>query len=222
MPFSFKIEFDSTNNVVEYEALISSIQVAKKMGVQCISIYGDSELIIRQIKNHCQTKHLRLRSYMNEVWDLIENYFEAFNIQYIPREDNRLADSLAVAGRTFKPPINPRLRYEIEVRHRSPIPENVKHWQVFDDDEQINQFLKMVGSFEYAEIDQEEEQTEQRIEIRNLKKSIGEQKVIQFKENVLPRGLVPLERLFNAKDVFVDSKKKHQQEEIEDCNLGTQ
>ena len=28
MPFSFKIEFDLTNNVVEYEALISSLQVA--------------------------------------------------------------------------------------------------------------------------------------------------------------------------------------------------
>ena len=63
MPFSFKLEFDSTNNVAKYEALISSLQVAKQMGVQCISIYGDSKLIIRQIKNHYQTKHLRLRSY---------------------------------------------------------------------------------------------------------------------------------------------------------------
>ena len=80
MPFSFKLEFDLKNNVAEYEALISSLQVAKQIGVQCISIYGDSELIIRQIKNHCQTKHPRLRSYMNEVLDLIENYFEAFNI----------------------------------------------------------------------------------------------------------------------------------------------
>ena len=62
MPFYFKLEFDSTNNVAEYEALISSLQVSKQMGVECISIFGDSELIIRQIKNHCQTKHPRLRS----------------------------------------------------------------------------------------------------------------------------------------------------------------
>ena len=80
MPFSFKLEFDSTNNVVEYEAFISSLQVAKQMGFQCISIFGDSELIIRQIKNHCQTKHPRLRSYRNEVWDMVENYFEALNL----------------------------------------------------------------------------------------------------------------------------------------------
>ena len=80
MPFSFKLEFDSTNNVAEYEALISSLQVSKQMGVQCISIFGDSELIIRQIKNPCQTKHLRLISYKKEVWDPIENYFEVFNL----------------------------------------------------------------------------------------------------------------------------------------------
>ena len=138
MPFSFKLELDSTNKVVEYEALISSLQATKQMGVQCTSFFGDSELIIRQIKNHCQTKHPRLRSYRNEVWDLIENYFEAFNLQYIPREENRLVDYLAVAASTFKPPMNPRLRYEIEIRHRPYIPDNVKHWKAFDDDEQIN------------------------------------------------------------------------------------
>ena len=47
MPFYFKLEFDSTDNVVEYEALILILQVAKQMKVQCISIFGDSELIIR-------------------------------------------------------------------------------------------------------------------------------------------------------------------------------
>ena len=79
----------------------------------------------------CQTKHPRLRYYRNEVWDLIENYFEALNIQFIPREEKRMADSLEVAASTFKPPINPRLRYEIELRHRPSIPDNVKNWQVF-------------------------------------------------------------------------------------------
>ena len=122
-----------------------------------------------------------------------------------------MADSLAVAANTFKSPMNPRLRYEIEIRHKPSIPDNVKHCHMFDDDEQINQFLTMVGNFEDAEIDQEEEQTKQRIEIRNLKQSIGEQKIIQLKDNVLPRGLVPLEILFNANDVVVDSKKTHQE-----------
>ena len=43
-----------------------------------------------------------------------------------------------------------------------------------------------------------------------------------MKDNVLPKGLVPLEILFDANDVAVDSKKTHQEEEMEYCNLGTQ
>ena len=79
----------------------------------------------------------------------------------------------------------------------------------------------MIGNFEDVEIDQEEEQTEQKSNIRNLKQSIGEQKIIQLKDNVLPKGLVPIEILFDANDVVFDSNKTHQEEEMEYCNLGT-
>lgn len=50
------------------------------MGVKLISAFEDLDLIIKQIKDHYQTKHPRLRAYRNEVWVLIENFFEAFNI----------------------------------------------------------------------------------------------------------------------------------------------
>lgn len=79
----------------------------------------------------------------------------------------------------------------------------------------------MVESFEDAEIDQEEEQIEQKGEIINLKQSLGEKNIIQLKDNVLPKGLVPLERLFDSNDFVVNSKKIHQEGEMEDCNLGT-
>ena len=103
--------------------------------------------IIKKIKKQCQTKHPRLRAYRNEVWDLVENFFEDFNIKFIPRDGNRLADSLAVDASTFKSPINPRLRYEVEIRHRPSVPDNVKYWQVFEDDQQIKEFLTMVEEF---------------------------------------------------------------------------
>ena len=109
-PFSFKLEFEATNNVAEYEYLIIALQITKQMGVQSISVFGDLELIIKQIKNHCQTKHPRLRAYRNEAWDLVENFFKYFNIQFIPRDGNRLADSLVVTASTFRPPINTKLR----------------------------------------------------------------------------------------------------------------
>ena len=116
VPLSFKLEYEATNNVAEYEALLLGLQTARNMGIQCLKVFGDSELVVRQIKNECQTKHPRLRAYRNEVWDMIENFFSAFNIQFMPREQNRIADSLAVAASTFRPPQNPLLRYEVEVR----------------------------------------------------------------------------------------------------------
>jgi len=40
--FYFKLEFEATNNVAEYESLIISLQIAKQMGVKSISAFGDS------------------------------------------------------------------------------------------------------------------------------------------------------------------------------------
>ena len=44
---SHKLQFEATNNVAEYEALILGLEAAKKMGVKCISAFGDSELVVQ-------------------------------------------------------------------------------------------------------------------------------------------------------------------------------
>ena len=97
------------------------------MNIECLTVYGDCELVVRQMRNQCQAKHPRLRMYRKEVWDLIDNFFFTFNIQFLPREENRMANSLVVATSTFRPPQNLLLSYEIEVRHEPSIPDNVKH-----------------------------------------------------------------------------------------------
>ena len=68
-----------------------------------------------------------------------------------------MADSLATSTSNFNVPENPIGRYEIEVRHRPSIPNNVKNWQVFEDDKQIHQFLTLAGDFEGAVVDKENE-----------------------------------------------------------------
>ena len=64
-----------------------------------------------------------------------------------------MADSLAVASSTFRPSQNPLLRYEIEVHYRPSIPDNIKHWQVFEDEEEVKIFLEIVGEFSNMDID---------------------------------------------------------------------
>ena len=70
--FSYKLHFKCTNNVAEYEALVSGIKVLKDLQVQRINIQGDSELIIKQVQGEYQTKNPRLKSYRNLVLDLIQ------------------------------------------------------------------------------------------------------------------------------------------------------
>jgi ribonuclease HI len=157
IPFSYRLqwEIDYTNNVCEYEALVLGLEAARKLKIENLIVYGDAELIVKQIKQQYQAKHPRLRSYRNCAWDLIENFFSSFNIHHIPRMENQQADSLAKAAATFMPPTILKLKYHIEMRHKPSIPNNVQHWQVFEDDEQIKQFLEMVDEFSETHIDQE-------------------------------------------------------------------
>ena len=100
---SFKLEFEATNNVAEYESLLLGLQIARNMNIQNLNVFGDLDLVVRQVRSQCQAKHPQLRVYKNEVWDLVENFFSDFNIQFMPREKNRMVDSLAVAASNFCP-----------------------------------------------------------------------------------------------------------------------
>ena len=151
---------------------------------------------------------------MNEVWDMVENFFLEFNIQFMPREQNRMADSLVVAASTFRPPQSPLLRYEIEVRYRPSIPDNIKHWQVFEDEEQMKTFLQTVGEFSNTEIDAEEEGESEDTSERNWEEKMAGNKVLQLKGNIIPRGLVPLERLFDKNDVPLQPSKMIEEKQV--------
>jgi ribonuclease HI len=113
---SYKLEFEATNNVAEYEDIVLGLRVAKDMGIKEISVFRDVELIVKKIRNLYQAKHPRIRTYRNEVWDLIDSFFLDFNISYIPREKNVMIDSLVVLARKFKVPLPPKLRYDVEVK----------------------------------------------------------------------------------------------------------
>jgi hypothetical protein len=89
------------------------------------------------------------------VWDLIDSFFLAFNISFIPREENVMVDSLAVSASNFRVPLPPKLRYDVEVKYRPSIPDNVKHWKVFEDDLEIKRFLETVDEFSALHIDQD-------------------------------------------------------------------
>ena len=54
---------------------------------------------------------------------------------------NHLNDSLAVFASMFIPPFPPKLSYEIQVMYRPSLPDIVKFWKVFENDDEISKFL---------------------------------------------------------------------------------
>jgi ribonuclease HI len=157
IPFSYRLQWDVdyTNNVCEYEDLVLGLEATRKLKIEHLIVYGDVELIVKQIKKQYQAKHPRLRSYRNCAWDIIDNFFSSFNIHSIPRMKNQQDASLAKVEETFIPPTILKLKYHIEMRNRCSIPKNVQHWKVFEYDEKIKQFLEMVDDFSETHIDQE-------------------------------------------------------------------
>jgi ribonuclease HI len=49
-PISVKLHFECTNNTVDYEACILGLKAASELKIRKIYVYGDSILIIYQVK----------------------------------------------------------------------------------------------------------------------------------------------------------------------------
>jgi ribonuclease HI len=226
VPFSYRLQWDIdyTNNVCEYKALVLGLEAARKLKINNLEVYGDAELIVKQINRQYQAKHPRLRSYRNCAWDLMENVFSSVNVHFIPRAENLHADALAKAASTFTPPTTFKLKYHIEIRHRPSIPDNIQHWQVFEDDEQIKKFLEAVGEFSETHADQENQNDQIWImqegeDPQAFQDKIANHRMLVLKNNQIPKGLIPLERLFDQNDIPVKSTLQPQPEEVEDCDI---
>jgi len=86
-----------TNNMAEYEALLRALQKAREYGAQDVVAHTDSLLVANQVIGTYKINNDILREYVIKVKKIISN-FDHFAIQYIPREQNRIADKLAKGG----------------------------------------------------------------------------------------------------------------------------
>ena len=66
------------------------------------------------------------------------------------RSQKIIVDSLAIAMRNLKIPMNSSNKFEIHVKRRPTAPDSLRYWQVFWDDNEINSFLQNEGKFKNA------------------------------------------------------------------------
>ena len=83
-----------TNNEAEYWALLIGLREAQRWVGGSIHIFTDSELIARQVQGVYRVKDSNLKGLHKEVMENLKA-FSSFEIESIPREENREADRLA-------------------------------------------------------------------------------------------------------------------------------
>jgi len=84
---------ESTNNRTEYRALIRGLETASNQECTEIEARGDSQLVVKQVRGQWSVNKPELRPLRDRVQELADE-FEHFEIQHIPREENREADAL--------------------------------------------------------------------------------------------------------------------------------
>ncbi|XP_058784790.1 uncharacterized protein LOC131659648 [Vicia villosa] len=67
-PFTARLCFDCTNNMAEYEACILGLRVAIDLRIKFLVVYGDSALVISQVRGEWDTKHPNLMPYKDLVY----------------------------------------------------------------------------------------------------------------------------------------------------------
>jgi ribonuclease HI len=85
---------ETTNNVAEYQALLSGLRKLVEIGAEEIEIRADSELMVKQIKGEYRVKHPNLKPLFQEALALLKK-IPRYSIKHIEREKNKEADRLA-------------------------------------------------------------------------------------------------------------------------------
>ena len=75
---------------------------------------------------------------------------------------------------------------------------------MFEDDIEIKRFLELTHEFSNSLIDQEEDEEDVDGQVEEIAENeIVGHKIIELKSNFIPKGLVPLERIFSKDDTLL-------------------
>ncbi|MBT4483640.1 MAG: ribonuclease HI family protein [Candidatus Latescibacteria bacterium] len=84
----------TTNNVAEYKAFLASLKRMMELGATEVTVYSDSELVVRQINGIYKVKNPGLKPLYTEIKMLLTE-LDSCKVIHVNRENNSLADNLA-------------------------------------------------------------------------------------------------------------------------------
>ena len=83
----------ATNNVAEYTAVVKALEAAKQTGAEQITIYSDSELLVRQVNGQYKVKSEQIKPLFRQAVTLLGG-FENWKVEHVTRDKNKQADEL--------------------------------------------------------------------------------------------------------------------------------
>ena len=100
--YAVRLHFPASNNIAEYEALISCLRIAIDIGATRLYVYGDSKLVVDQVMKNSNCESPLMDAYCQEVRKL-EERFRGLELYHIPRKQHPDADALAKMAAERKP-----------------------------------------------------------------------------------------------------------------------
>lgn len=95
--YATKLDFVTTNNEAEYEAILARLSIAREMGATNVEIRSDSQVVVGQIRGDFTAQGERMIKYLDKVREF-QSCFERVVLTKIPREKNIRVDALSRVG----------------------------------------------------------------------------------------------------------------------------
>ena len=85
---------EMTNNQAEYGALLKALEVAERIGAAAVTVFADSELLVRQINGDYRVKNAGLKPLFGKATERLGRFGD-WRVHHVLRESNSRADELA-------------------------------------------------------------------------------------------------------------------------------
>jgi len=83
----------ATNNEAEYTAIIRAIEAALQIGAEELTVFSDSELLVRQINGEYRVKSENIKPLYEQAVDLLSQ-IKSWKVRHVMRAENSQADGL--------------------------------------------------------------------------------------------------------------------------------
>ncbi|XP_074376931.1 uncharacterized protein LOC141718446 [Apium graveolens] len=92
--YAMELDFPTTNNEAEYEALIDGLGLARTLRVKNLKVCGDSKLVVSQVNGEFEDRDETMSKYVRLV-RAVMTQFDKCHVEYIQMEENSKANALS-------------------------------------------------------------------------------------------------------------------------------